>query len=95
MSRDALEVFLSDSRWPWCLTKSLHWYDNLTQAGLCVRCQVSGVRCQVSGILGYQATGGNISIQDHQQSSTTELKAVAHRNAAAHLLSITQHGAIK
>ncbi|MDC1479764.1 hypothetical protein N8214_10125, partial [Pseudomonadales bacterium] len=42
-SRDALEVFLSDSRWPWCLTKSLHWYDNLTQAGLCVRCQVSGV----------------------------------------------------
>jgi len=88
MSRDALEVFLSDSRWPWCLTKSLHWYDNLTQAGL-------RVRCQVSRILGYQATGGNISIQDHQQSSTTELKAVAHCNAAAHLLSITQHGAIK
>jgi len=58
-------------------------------------CQVSGVRCQVSRILGYQATGGNISIQDHQQSSTTELKAVAHCNAAAHLLSITQHGAIK
>ena len=56
---------------------------------------MSGVRYQVSLILGYQATGENISIQDHQQSSITELKAVAHCDAAAHLLSTTQCGAIK